>query len=228
MVTAFQPGGFQSDAFQIDAVDAAAIMAGIRTFTCTPAFSIVREARTATAAIDFDGSGNFQAFNRSTRPYYKFEINLGPLSRIEAESLSAFHAWHQGDRAFYWDGFPYNMVNTYQLFAEGTGVHTLFYLPNRQIGTSSIALQSLRPSTGATSNWAVSSDNGWPYSLNAAIGQVVFANSSNTIPVSGDDIRAAYACDYLCLFDPNGLRLEAIGGDLYRATLKLREAPSTG
>lgn len=224
------PQAFQSDAFQNDAFQTALDAGGVasRTFTCTPGFGIVREARTATAAIDFDGSANFQAFNRTTRPYYRFEVNLGPLNRIEAESLSAFHAFHKGATTFFWDGFPYNTVNTYQLAAEGNGTSRLFYLPNRYIGASSIAIQTLRPSTGATSNWATSSANGWPWSLNATIGQMSFANSSNTIPVSGDDICAAYACTYLCYFDPNGLRLEAVGGGLYKATLKLNEALLTG
>lgn len=200
-------------------------MALLRTLTCTPGFPLVREAMTFESVANFD-AGGIGLFSRARRPIYSFEMPLGILRKAETESLSAFHAFHQGGKPFLWNGGPWGTVENYNLVAEGDGATRLFYLPNRVITAASLALRTFRPSTSATSNWATSSSNSWPFSLSANAGALSFANSSNTIPVSGDDLMAAYACRYLCLFEPGGIKLEQIsarGGGLWKGAIKLRE-----
>lgn len=203
-------------------------MAGTRTLTCTPNAPIVREAATNTTVTDPENTTLYRVFNRSQRPEYRFELTLGPLTRVQAESLSAFHSFHQGGKSFFWDGETFGTVRNYQLFAEGTGAQRQFFLPNRNIGAGSLSFGTFRPSTGASSTWLASSANGWPWSLNAVPGTIAFANSSNTIPVSGDDLQAIYACQYRCVFEPDGLKMEFFDMGLWKASLKLRETAFTG
>jgi len=201
-------------------------MALLRTFTCTPGNDITREAVTFTSAVDFDG-GTSHLFNRVQRPLYKFEVHLGPLTRAEAESLSAFHSFHQGGKSFLWDGGAWGTVQNNNLVGEGDGSRRDFFLPNRYIGVGSLAVRTVNQTTGVTSNWAASSANSWPYSLNATPGLVFFANSSNTLPASGHDLAVIYACRYRCVFEPGGIKMSNIARGLFTVDLKLIEVPFT-
>ena len=195
----------------------------LRTFTCTPGENVQREALTLTSAVGYE-SGFAHLFNRMQRPLYRFEIHLGPLTRAEAESLSAFHAFHQGGKSFLWDGGMYGAVTNPQLAGEGDGSRRDFFLPNRYIGAGSLTVYTRNQATGVTSTWAVASANGWPTSLNATPGLVTFANSTNTIPVSGHDFYAAWGNQYRCIFEPDGIRVSlAHKGPLFEADLKLME-----
>lgn len=197
-------------------------MAHTRTLVTTHNFAVVRTARTYTANLDFDNAGTSHVFNRAQRPSYNFEINLEPLTRSEVESLQAFHFMHQGGKAFFWDGHPYNRLENYQSIAEADGARREFFTINRQIDANSFALRTLRPSTQVTSSWP-SSTNGWPYSLTAVAGIVTFANSTNTIPASGDDVQAISAHTYKVVFDPEEVKVEEFARGLFRANLKLKE-----
>jgi hypothetical protein len=197
----------------------------LRTLTCTPGESVVREATTFTTEVSFD-NGFSHLFNRTQRPLYKFDVRLGPLTRAEAESLSAFHAFHQGGKSFLWDGGMYGAVANPQLAGEGDGSRRDFFLANRYIGAGSLTVYSKNQATAVTSTWAVSSANGWPYSLSAVIGLVTFANSTNTIVASGHDFYAAYGCQYRCVFEPGGIKIDNFTkGPLFRADLKFMEVP---
>lgn len=197
-------------------------MALLRTLTCTPGNDATREAITFTSAVEFDNSFS-QLFSRAQRPIYKFEATLAPLMRAEVESISAFYVFHRGSKPFLWNGGAWGNVENYNLVEEGDSVTRKFYLPNRRIGASSIAIQTLRESTGVSSNWLTSSSNSWPYSLSAIPGIITFMNSSNTIPASGDDIFAKYGCQYLCVFDPGGFRTEQVARNVWNAALRVRE-----
>ena len=194
----------------------------LRTLTCTPGRGASREAITFTSVVDFEG-GVIGLFERARRPIYRFEILLEPFTKAEAESLSAFHAYHQGARPFTWNGGAWGTVEHFNLIGEGDGSRRGFLLPNRRINPTSISMRTLRSTTGATSIWIASSINGWPYALNAVAGAITFADSSNTIPLSGDDIQAIYACNYACVFEPDGLRMEEMDRGLWRTSLRLRE-----
>ena len=200
-------------------------MAGIRTLTVTPIFPIDRTAVTKTNVVDFENTDLFSAQNRGARPSYRFEFTTCALNRLEVESLSAFHHLHMGGKSFFWSGYPYNTVENFQTFDEGVTGKLQFYLPNRNIGASSLRVQTRNPSTGATSLWVVGSANGWPYSLNPTPGIISFSDSASTIPVSGADIQAIYACQYRVTFEPDGFKTSLFaGGMLWRAQLKLRES----
>lgn len=199
-------------------------MAGTRTFTCTPGLPVVRDAATFASAVEFD-TGLLHVFDRSQRPLYRFEVKLGPLTKVQAESLSAFHSFHQGVKSFLWDGGQWGTINNYALAGEGDSSRRDFFLPNRYVGVGSIAIRTANQATGATSNWAASSSNSWPYSLNANPGVLVFANSSNTIPASGHDLMAIYACRYRCVFETGGIKMSNISRGLFTAELKLMEVP---
>jgi len=200
-------------------------MSVLRTFTCTPGEELIRESATFTSVVEFD-NGFSHLFNKVQRPIYKFEMRLGPLTRAEAESLSAFHAFHQGGKSFLWDGGMYGAVKNPNLVGEGDGSRRDFFLPNRYIGAGSLTVYSRNQATGVTSTWAVSSTNGWPTSLSPIPGLVTFANSSNTIPASGHDFYAAWANQYRCVFLPEGIKINQFAkGPLFRADLKLMEVP---
>lgn len=199
-------------------------MSHVYTLTLTPSFDFKRRAKTQTTAVEFDGSGFIQRFNRRARPIYEFEIVCYPLRREEADALNAFHAMHQGGRSFDFDGGPYATVRNYSRFAEGTGSKRQFYLPNRYITATSFSFQTQNQDTLATSNWLASSTNGWPSSLNADIGVLTFANSTNTIPASGHDLRAIYACKYRCFFEPDGFEIAEFAAGLFRCELRISEA----
>lgn len=193
-------------------------MSHIRTLTVTPGPSVVRKALTHTSVARYDNAGLYHVFNRSQRPIYEFEITLEPLTRSEVESFQAFHFYHQGGKKFYWDGHPYNRIENYQTVAEGDGGQREFFLFNRNIDASSFSLRTLRPSTQATSVWATNT-----YSLNAVPGIVTLNNSTNTIPVSGDDIQIISAHRYTLLFHPEELQVEEFARGLYRAQLRMIE-----
>lgn len=192
------------------------------TYTFTPSPPLTREALTYTRAIDYVQSATRTGMLR--RPVYRFTVKLKSLTRSQAQCLSAIHAYHQGSVPFLWGGGEYGRQDNYNLVGEGDGVTVQYYLANRYIGASSISVQTLRRATGVTSTWAVSSTNGWPMSLNPGPGILTFANSTNTVPVSGDDLLARYGCQYLCTFDRNELKLEEIARGVYTATLKLQES----
>lgn len=228
--TAFQEDAFQFDAFQIASTTEAGALATAlrtRTFTCNPSPPVVRETVTYTSAVGFD-TGQEHLFNRVQRPLYKFELHLGPLVRAEAESLSAFHSFHRGSKSFIWNGGTWGAIENYSLMGEGDGSRRDFYLPNRYIGINSISIRTANQATGVTSDWAASSSNSWPYSLNANPGLILFANSTNTIPASGHDFMAAYSCYYRCVFEQGGLKMGNVSRGLFVVDLKLMEVPQVG
>jgi hypothetical protein len=195
----------------------------LRTLVLTPTFEVVREAVTFTTAAEFDNTGLFQVFNRAQRPIYKFEVRCEPLLRLQAEELAAFHAFHQGGKSFLWNGGPYGRTENYNLFGEGNGARRQFFLPNRYVGAGSLALQSRNQVTAATSNWATSSSNSWPWSLNPTPGVVTTANSTNTIVLSGHDLYAQYGCQYRVLFEPGGIEFSEYARNVFKAQFKLIE-----
>ena len=177
----------------------------IPTLTFTPAPPLTREALTYTQAQ--------AAFSTMRRPVYRFTVRLEPLTRSQIQCLSALYAYHKGAAPFYWDGGEYGRLDNYVIVGEGDGVTSLYFLPNRFIGTGSIAVQTLRRATGATSAWASG------YTLTAAAGILTFT----TLPVSGDDVMAKYACVYRLNFASRGIKLEEIAARAYRAELTLME-----
>ena len=192
----------------------------VRTLTFTPAPTVAREAITETQAVGNDGYRHL--LDPAARPFYRFSLEVGPLIKHEAESLSALHAYHMGHRAFLWDGAQYHTVPDYGTAGEGDGLRKEFLLPHRYIGgtagASSLAVRTLRPSTGATSNWATSA-----WSLYASVGLLKLG----TAPVSGDLVQAKYANLYRVNFAPDGVRLEQVAKDLYMAQFELVENPIT-
>ena len=185
-------------------------MAGIRTITLTPGFEVTREQMTHTSVVDYDGTGLFHVFNRASRPAYKFEVNAPVLTQIQVQSLQAFHQFHQGGKAFYFDGCNWSYVNTLNLVGEGDGVRTQFFLPNRNIDANSITVGIF---DGATTSLTTA------YSLTAVPGILTF----NTAPDSGDDIMASHAHRYKCVFDPDGVKFTNWALGVYRAEIVLRE-----
>jgi len=192
-------------------------MANVRTLTMTPGPNIKRTANTITSRVEYSDAGVYYAFNRSQRPLYTFELELGPLSESEVQCLSALHALHQGGRSFFWDGGRWGTMENYQIFGEADGVRTSYFLPNRYVGAGSIAVQSFRPSTGANSNWTTA------YSLTPNAGVVTFT----TAPVSGDDLLAKYGCKYRVNFEPEQLVTEEVAAGLYKISLRLIESGLT-
>ena len=200
-------------------------MPSSRTIVFTPSV-VTREAITHTSAIGFDGAGLMGYFNRSARPSYRFTIRMDALTKSQAESLSALHAFLQGGQSFFWDGGPWGDVQNMSLVGEGDTNRRQFFLGNRNVGASSIAVQTLR--AAVSSAWLASSTNGWPYSLTAAAGVLTFANSSNTIPASGDDVMARWGCTYRCVFEPGGITIENRYRGVYSVELKLAETALIG
>jgi hypothetical protein len=159
----------------------------------------------------------YLVFNRMQRPLYSFEMTLGPLTESEVRCLSALHALHQGGRSFFWDGGRWGHMTNYQIFGEADGVRAQYLLPDRYVHQNSLSVQTYRPSTGASSNWASG------YNLNTNAGLVTFL----TIPVSGDDILAKYGCKYRVHFDPEQFVTEEVAAGLYTVQLRLIQSGLT-
>lgn len=195
-----------------------------RTISFEPASTVERRAVATATDVPYDDAGLAAVFQASTRPRWEFSVRLEPMTAVEARSLSALHAFHQGAKPFLWDGGPWGTVTTLQTFSEGDGTGRVHRLPNRNIGVGSLAVRTLNRSTAATSDWAANSSNGWPYSLSATAGVVTFANSSNTVPATGTDVQARYGCQYRVFFPPDGLVLRKPRPNLYTAEFDLVEA----
>jgi hypothetical protein len=190
-------------------------MSVARTITFTPAPTVVRENISATQGA---GAQGFQhLFNPTNRPVYQFTLDMGPLTRSEAENLSAQHALHQGGKTFMWDGGQFGSMADYDFIALADGVRKDFFLPNRNIGQNSFSAQTYRPTTQTASTWA-----GGAYTLRGASGVITFASA----PFSGDFIRAKYGCTYRVKFPTQGIRLDQFGPGLYNAQLVLTEHPT--
>mgnify|MGYP001584493569 CR=1 FL=1 len=202
-------------------------MSHLRTLTFTPSF-VERESITHTSRTQFDNTGLAQYLSRASRPAYRFTLKLEALTKLQMNSLTAAHAYHQGGRSFLWDGAGYGSVDNFSLVGEGGGARREFFLGNRNVGAGSVAIQTFRPSSGVTSAWAASSANAWPYSLTGAAGVVTFANSSNTIPASGDDVNAQWGCNYRCHFEPDGIKVVNQWRGVYSVELILTETAYTG
>ena len=200
----------------------------LRTFVCTPTTEIKRRSISDTTGAGFDSPGFVSMFNRSARPVYRFEFGIGPLRKSEAESISAFFSFHQHGKTFLWNGGPFGRVENYSLIGEGDTSRRDFFIPNRYLGAGSFAFRTVNQATGATSNWAASSSNGWPASLSPTPGIVTTANSTNTIVGSGHDAAAIWACNYRVIFDlGEGFELEEFTRSLYRGKLVLQELAYT-
>jgi hypothetical protein len=189
----------------------AVLIMAVRTLTFTPGASVIREAETETTIAG--NTGFSHNFGSSPRPYYRFGLQV-LLTKTEAECLSALHAFHQGHKSFFYNGGAYGSIDDYNFVNEADGVRKDFLLANRYVGANSIAVRTLRPSTGATSNTTA-------YSLNASPGLITF----NTAPASGDYVQAKYANVYRCNFSPEGLQLDQIATDIYTAQFDLIENP---
>ena len=200
-------------------------MPATRTIVFTPSV-VEREAITHVSVTPFDNTGLAAYFNRASRPAYRFTIRMDALTKSQAESLSALHAVLQGGQSFFWDGGPWGDIQNQSLVGEGDSQRRQFFLGNRNVGASSIAVQTAR--LGVTSAWATSSTNGWPYSLTAVAGVVSFANSTNTIPASGDDVMARWGCTYRCHFSPGGIKITNQWRGVYSVELELTETAFTG
>ena len=174
----------------------------------------------------FDTTGLVAYFNRASRPAYRFTIRMDALTRSQAESLSALHATLMGGQPFLWDGGPWGDIQNMSLVGEGDSQRQQFFLGNRNVGAGSVAVQTLRGSV--SSAWATSSANGWPYSVTAIAGVVTFANSTNTIPQSGDDVMARWGCNYRCHFEPGGIMIRSEHRGVFSVELKLTETAFTG
>ena len=186
-------------------------MAGIRTFTCTPGFEMQREAITKTNVADFDIPGQFASYNVGDQVPYKFVLNIPALTRVQQESLSAFHFFHKGAKAFYFDGaYAWSHISTLSLVAEADGARKDFYLPNRNIDTNSITVAVFN---GATHSITTA------YSLNATPGIISFT----TAPSSGHDIEASHGHKYKCMFEPDGFKIDEFAVGVWRCQIKLRE-----
>jgi len=186
-----------------------------RTISFSPAPTVVRENISATEGA---GQQGFQhLFNPTNRPLYQFTLDMGPLTRGEAENLSAQHAYHQGGKTFLWDGAQFGSMTDYDFVALADGVRRDYFLPNRNIGQSSFSVQTYRPTTQTASTWQAGA-----YTLRGASGVVTFGSA----PYSGDFVRAKYGCMYRVKFPTNGIQLEQFGPGLYNAQLVLTEHPT--
>ncbi len=202
----------------------------LRSIVLTPTFSVTRKANTYTTPSKFNG-GNVHLFNQGARPLYEFELKLEPLFRSAAENLSFMHARFQGAGSFLYDGGPYASIQTFQIFAEGDGSKRQFFLPNRYIGSvvsggalgsfaNSFQFQSQNQITGTTSTWPTNQ-----YSLNPIPGILTTNNTSATTVASGHDLLAMYSCNYRCVFDPDGIKMDEIYKGIFRVQLNLTEVP---
>lgn len=185
------------------------------TLTFTPAPPLTRQAITHVQGADYYQSAARHA--RTRRPAYKFTLRLGPLTRTQAQCLTALHAYHQGAAPFYWDGGEYGRLDNYVVVGEGDGAARQFYLPNRYVGADSISVQTLRRASGVTSAWTSG------FSLSPVEGILTFANSVNTIPATSDDVMARYGCVYRLNFARDGLRTQEAAAGVYVAEVTLIE-----
>lgn len=200
-------------------------MSHVRTLAFTPS-AVDREAITFTNAVNFDSPGLTHYMNRGSRPAYRFTLRFDALTKTQMASLSAVHAVLQGAQSFYWDGAGFGSVDDFSLIGEGDSARRQFYLGNRNVGAGSVSIQTLR--AGVSSAWAASSSNAWPYSLTPAAGVISFANSTNTIPASGDDVMATWGCRYRCHFPPDGIRITNQYRGVYSVDLELLETAFAG
>lgn len=183
---------------------------GTRTLTVTPGFEVTREALTFTTRVEFENTGLFTLFNRSERPTYKFSLELPALQRIAAQSLSGFHHFHQGGKAFFYDGGLWDSVTSLNLVGEGDGTRTDFFLPNRFVDSNSISVAVFDGTTTSITT---------AFSLNPDPGVIVF----DTAPASADDIMASHSHKYRVVFEPDGLKMVQFAKGVWRAKLDLRE-----
>ena len=199
-------------------------MSHLRTMVVTAiTFEVNRESVTAAEETEFSGTGFLRRFERRERPVYRFDLNILPLVKSQMESLSAFHAFHRGGKSFLWNGCNYGYLENFIMIAEGDGARRQFFTPDRYIGANSFELKTENQATGTQSTWTASS-NGWPFSLNPNPGIVTFANSANTIPLSGHDILTKYGNQYRVFFEPRGFIMREIAGNVYACQAKLQEA----
>ena len=105
-------------------------MSHVRTLSFTPSF-VERDAVTLTSATPYDNAGLGSYFTRSSRPAYNYTIRMDALTKQQAESLSAVHAYHQGGKSFFWDGGPFGSIEDFRLLAEGDNTRRDFFLGNR-------------------------------------------------------------------------------------------------
>ena len=196
-------------------------MSHTRTLTFTPAPDIERHSLIRTSVAGFDNTGLFSAFNRATRPTYAFKLTFDALTKTEVDCLTGLHHYHMGAKSFFWDGGHWGRLDNYTLIAEANGQLREFFLPNRNIGVGSISVRTLRG--GTNSVWATTA-----YSLFDTQGFISFANSTNTIPSSGDDIQAQYSCQYRVFFDSSGLVVKEIAPKMYSLEIGLIETSYAG
>jgi len=190
-------------------------MSVARTISFSPSPTVVRENISATEGA---GQHGFQhLFNPTNRPLYQFTLDMGPLTRGEAETLSAQHAYHQGGKTFLWDGAQYGSMADYDFVALADGVRRDYFLPNRNIGQNSFSVQTYRPTTQTASTWQAGA-----YTVRGASGVVTFGSA----PYSGDFVRARYGCMYRVKFPTQGIQLEQFGPGLYNAQFVLTEHPT--
>jgi len=172
--------------------------------------ALTREAMTFTVLTDYVTA--VQLFNRARRPIYRFTLTYDTISRSHMQELQGLHAAHQGAVPFFWNGGEFGAMENYNLIGVADGHTTTYYLPNRNINTSSFSARMLKPDTGVTS---VTGD----YFLRAW-GQMDFT----VTPSSGQEIQAKWACTYLVNFDPNGIKMEQIARNVYRTEFQLIES----
>jgi hypothetical protein len=186
-----------------------------KTLTFTPGPSLSREALTETMRVGNEGFTH--NFNAAPRPLSRFHLETGPLLKSEAECLSALHAYHQGYRAFFWDGALYGNTGGYITIGQGDGTGRKdFQLPNRYIGhANSISVRILNRDTQDNELTAFTTN------LNAGVVTLT------TAPASGIFVQAAYSHFYRVNFDPDGFKLEQVATDLYVAAFDLVENPNT-
>lgn len=186
-------------------------MPPIYTLTVTPSV-IRREEVTHTSVAEFDNTGTAVRFDRSSRPFYRFTMDLSLLKRAEYENLSAFHALHKGGRSFMFSGLHYGGQSDFRLVGEGDGTRTEFFIPNRHVNPSSVQMRMTQGGFGVSSVTTA-------FSLNPNPGIVTF----DTAPTSGDRIDARWANLYRVVFEPDGWETEEFAPNVFRAELALRE-----
>ena len=178
--------------------------------TFTPS-AIRREAITYTTQADY--CTVFHSFNRMRRPAYRFTLTYDALSRAHINVLQGLQAAHQGGMPFFWDGGEFGAVENYVFIATADGKPTpTYFIPNRGINTNSFSVRMKNTFTNVTS---VTGD----YFIRST-GELLFT----VTPTSGQEVYAKWACNYLLNFDPNGIKLEQIARNVYRAEFQLIES----
>ena len=187
----------------------------MRTLTFAPNPNVIREAVTHTTVAGLPGFSH--RFDAMPRPMYRFSLQLGPIYKFEVECLSALHAFHQGRKSFFWDGGWYGNMSQFMLAGEGDGSRQDFLVPNRYLGhANSISVRTLRPSTGASSDWVTATFTTW---LNPGLIKL------STAAASGDLVQAKYSCFYCVTFASDGLSVDQVATDLYTVRFDLFENP---